>query len=301
MKTIAQILGDAKNGVYGDVHSLIVFQNDEILLEEYFGGYDEDSIHYQYSVTKSVASMLIGIALDKGLISSVDDRLLSFFPEYESRLANMSADKEGLTLKHVLTMSTGFKWDEWTYSYTDSRNDANKMIRSNDMMKFVLDLPMVRAPGSRFTYNSGCSMLLSGIIESSTGLTAQQFAKEHLFDKLGIGEWRWEQGNDQKFNTGWGLHLRPKDMLKIGQLVLNNGIWNGEQIVSQAWLNESKQNHISNYGYQWWLSGDSFSARGWGGQTIAIAPEDDLVVISTAGNFGGGSPPGLQVMNRLRR
>lgn len=296
---VEKIIADARNGLYGNIHSLLIYQNDQLLAEEYFGGYDADSIHFQYSVTKSVASLLVGIAIDKGLLSSTSEKLYQLFPEYEGQIANWSSLKGDMTVKDVLTMSAGFQWDEWTYTYTDTRNDANKLIRSNDLMKYVLDLPMAFTPGTRFTYNSGCSMLLSGIVENTTGMTTEAFARENLFYKLGIEEWDWEQGNDQKFNTGWGLHLRPKDMLKIGRLVLDNGKWNGEQIVSAEWLKASSTNHIANYGFQWWLSGNFFSARGWGGQVIGIVPEQNLVVVTTAGDFGGGLPAGIRILNKL--
>lgn len=296
---VNSIVAEANTGTYGEIHSLLVFKNNELIAEEYFGGYDADSIHFQYSVTKSISSLLVGIATDQGLLGTVDQKLYELFPEYSNDIANWNDQKAEITLKDVLTMSAGYQWDEWTYAYTDTRNDANKMIRSDDLMKFVLDLPMAYEPGSRFTYNSGCSMLLSGIVENSTGISLEAFAKVNLFDKLGIRDWYWEQGKDGKFNSGWGLHLKPLDMLKIGRMVLNGGQWEGQRIVSEDWLEASQTNHISNYGYQWWLSTDFFSARGWGGQVIAIVPSEDLVIITTAGNFTGGNPAGIRIVNRL--
>lgn len=297
---VRSIVAQAENGVYGDFHSLLVLKGDELIAEEYFGGYDADSIHFQYSVTKSISSLLVGIAMDQGYLSSVDQKLYQLFPEYEGDIANWSDQKADMSLENVLTMSAGYQWDEWTYTYTDTRNDANKLIRSDDLMKFVLDLPVAHEPGSRFTYNSGCSMLLSGVIQNSTGMSLEAFARQNLFDKLGIEEWHWEQGNDGKFNSGWGLHLKPADMLKIGKMVRDRGLWQGERIVSEAWLTASQTNHISSYGYQWWLSTDFFSARGWGGQVIAIVSSDDLVVVTTAGNFSGGNPGGISIVNQLR-
>lgn len=296
---VNSIVAEAVNGTYGEIHSLLVFKNNELIAEEYFGGYNADSIHFQYSVTKSISSLLIGIAMDQGLLGTVDQKLYELFPEYSDDIAHWSDQKADMTLKNVLTMSAGYQWDEWTYIYTDTRNDANKMIRSDDLMKFVLDLPMAYEPGSRFTYNSGCSMLLSGIIENSTGMSLEAFAKANLFDKLGITDWHWEQGKDAKFNSGWGLHLKPLDMLKIGRMILNGGLWEGQRIVSEDWLGASQTNHISNYGYQWWLSTDFFSARGWGGQVIAIVPSEDLVIVTTAGNFAGGNPAGIRIVNQL--
>ena len=299
---VQSIISAAENGQYGNIHSLLVYHQGELVAEQYFGGYDADSLHYQYSVTKSIASLLIGIALDQGLIHSVDQKLYDFFPEYRGDIAHWTNAKEEITLKHVLTMSAGFRWDEWTYIYTDERNDANKLIRSNDLVKYMLDLPLISEPGSRWTYNSGCSMLLSAIIQRVSGMSTEAFAKVHLFDKLGIDKWHWEQGRDGIFNTGWGLHLLPADMLKIGRLVLDSGTWEGRQIVSSQWLGESSTNHLNSYGYQWWLSGSYFSARGWGGQVIGIVPEKELVVVTTAGDFnGGGGPSGISIINRLIR
>lgn len=297
---VNQIVTRAQNGAFGDLHSLLILKGDELLAEAYFGGYDADSIHFQYSVTKSISSLLIGIAIDQGYLSSADQKLHDLFPEYRNTIAHWTDQKEEITLKDVLTMSAGYQWDEWTYTYTDTRNDANKLIRSEDLMKFVLDLPLAYAPGSRFTYNSGCSMLLSGVIRNATGMSLQAFAEQNLFGKLGIEEWHWEQGKDGVFNSGWGLHLKPQDMLKIGRMVRDGGLWQGERIVSEDWLNASQTNHIASYGYQWWLSSGFFSARGWGGQVIAIVPEDDLVVVTTAGNFSGGNPGGVSIANQLR-
>lgn len=294
------IIAQAQNGVYGNIHSLLVLKGDELIAEEYFGGYTADSIHFQYSVTKSISSLLMGIAMDQGHLNSVDQKLYELFPEYAGDIAHWNDEKADISLENVLTMSAGFQWDEWTYTYTDTRNDANKLIRSDDLMKFVLDLPMAYKPGSRFTYNSGCSMLLSGIIENSTGMSPEAFARQNLFDKLGITEWRWEQGKDSKFNSGWGLHLKPADMLKIGKMVRDGGLWEGEGVVSKEWLEASQTNHISSYGYQWWLSQGFFSARGWGGQIIAIVPSDSLVVVTTAANFSGGTPGGISIVDQLR-
>lgn len=298
---IEQIIGEIKNGQYEETHGLVVYHNDELITEQYFDPFSADELHYQYSVTKSVTSTLIGIAIDQGLIQNVDQKLLDFFPEYTD-IQNLNERKEKITLKDILSMRAGFSWDEWTYSYLDERNNAHQLIRSGDMMQFMLDRPMAAEPGQQFTYNSGATMLLSGIIQSVSGQSAEDFARDNLFDPLGISSWRWEKGKDSLSNTGWGLHLLPKDMAKIGRLFLNNGMWDGRQVVSKNWVTESIQNHGNNYGYQWWLDGqdESYSARGWGGQTIVVVPDHHLVIVSTAGNFnGGGLALGLQIKDRL--
>ena len=296
------IIDEAEAGQMGNLHSLLVYGQGELLAEQYFQGYDQDSLHYQYSVTKSVASILIGIAIDQGFINSVEDKVYDYFPEYGGNFANWTDAKAKMTLQDVLTMSAGFSWDEWTYIYTDERNDANKLIRSNDLIKYMLDLPLSSEPGSRWTYNSGCSILLSGIIQNASGMSTEEFAKAYLFDKLSITDWHWEQGKDGVYNTGWGLHLLPADMLKIGRMVLDSGQWEGEQVVSATWLQESSTNHINSYGYQWWLSDGFFSARGWGGPVIGVIPEKELVVVTTAGDFSNGvGPTDIRIINRLAR
>ncbi len=294
------IVNDIENGNHGETHSLLVYHEGTLLTENYFDGWTASDPHYQYSVTKSVASTLIGIAVDKGFISSLDTPLLDFFPDYPN-VQNNTTWKQSITLRDVLAMRAGFQWDEWTYNYLDERNDANKLIRSDDMMKHMLDLPMAHQPGARFTYNSGCSMLLSGILERTTGKTTNEFADEYLFGPLGITQWEWEQGNDGVYNTGWGLHLRPLDMMKIGQLFFNRGSFGGQQIVSTDWVQTATSDKGNDYGFQWWLTdGDtSFSARGWGGQFIFIVPTENLIMVTTAGNFNGGAG-GFQLLERVR-
>ena len=303
IKVFDEIINDIKSGNYGETHSFIVYKDDKLLVEKYFRGYSADKLHYQYSVTKSVASILIGIAIDKGYIKSTEKPLLSFFPSYKD-IKNNDERKKAIKLKDVLTMRAGFKWDEWTHSYYDRRNDANKLIRSNDLISFMLDLPMAQAPNEQFRYNSGCSMLLSGIIQNTTKKTTEEFAREHLFEPLGVKEWKWETGKDGLFNTGWGLHLKPLDMAKIGLMVKNKGVANGKRIVSEKWINTSLQNYGRNYGYQWWLSGNdsSYSARGFGGQFIFVLPKKNIVMVTTAGNFRNSSnPSGLIMAEKIKQ
>ncbi len=294
------IISDIESGVYGDTHSLIVCSQGERLVENYFEGFNSDSLHYMYSVTKSVASMAVGIALDEGLIESLDTRLLDLFPEYEGSIDALDNRKNEITIEDVLTMSAGFQWDEWTYSYLDSRNDANQLIQDGDMIKAVLDLPMAHEPGSVYRYNSGLSIMLGGIIKQVSGQNIEEYLTEKLFRPLGISRWRWERGFSDldNINSGWGLHLLPRDMEKLGRLFLNEGEWQGEMLIDADWVKASTANQISNYGYQWWISNDFYSARGWGGQMIIVYPSRDLVIVTTAGNFNG-NPAGLRIADEV--
>ncbi len=181
---IADLLLEIENGTFGEVQSLLIMRNDTLCLERYFRGFSANELHRCYSVTKSFTSALIGIALDKGFINSVDQKLLNFFPQYNS-FNNNNHLRDNITLEHVLKMSAGFEWDEWTFNYNDSRNDAVILWNSTDWMKHMLDLPMQNSPGSKFLYNSGCTMLLSGIIYQTTQMRTLLLLKDIYLNRLG--------------------------------------------------------------------------------------------------------------------
>jgi CubicO group peptidase (beta-lactamase class C family) len=252
------------------------------------------------SATKSVTSILIGIAIDQGLIRGADEKLSTYFPEYADVFAADPA-KAKLTLKDLFTMTAGLAWDEWTLPYTDPRNDHVAMVRSDDPIRYVLERPVVADPGDAFTYNSGLSIALGHILFKASGLRAHKFAERHLFEPLGITDFYWLKYPDEIVQTGGGLYLRPRDMAKLGQLFLDGGRWNGKQVVSEAWVKASTAAHVDaakinpaaeagGYGYQWWLgslrAGDhdvpSYSARGRGGQFIVVLPDQQMVVVFTS-------------------
>ncbi len=314
-RVLESYVRQAGAGAFGEVHSLLVVRHGSLVTEAYFRGYDEASLHPAYSVTKSVTSALVGIALDQGRLTSVHQGILGSFPEY-GEIQHMDPDKASITLEDVLTMRAGFEWDEWTYPYADPRNGASRLAASPDWIRYVLDLPMKDPPGSTFRYNSGCSMLLGGVVRSATGVPAHEFARTSLFGPLGIGTYRWETGPAGVTNTGWGLHLRPRDMARLGLLFLQNGEWNGRRLVSRAWVEASTARHVSladgrGYGYQWWrlplASGGSPGpddirfAWGWGGQFIFVVPSLDMVVTSTAGDYERSLEGALNFIRPLLR
>jgi CubicO group peptidase (beta-lactamase class C family) len=230
-------------------------------------------------------------------------RVIRISTEYTD-IANLDDRKESITLEHLLTMTAGFTWDELSIPYVDSEgnpnyeNDAVKMGASDDWIQYMLNLSISDEPGAQWTYNSGCTILLSGIIKKKTGQSAEAFAKKNLFTKIGITDWEWEMGPDGIANTGWGLSLYPVDMAMFGYLFLKNGQLNGKQIVPEDWVSESTREHITIiYGYQWWVLPDNmitghpeangiFYALGYGGQTIMILPTIDMVIVTTAWNPG---------------
>jgi len=294
-----------------NVHAVIVVHHDKLVFEEYYTGYDEpwgkDDGQYTFEATtkhdmrsasKSVISLLIGIAIDHKLIASADEPVLKFFPEYA---ALKSPGWDNITLRHLLTMSSGIKWDE-NRAWTDPANDEPHLSTEADPLRYVLAKPIAAPPDATWTYNGGGTELLGSIIERATGKKLEDFAREALFDPLGISDWEWKAYQNGKIASAGGVRMRPRDAAKIGQLVLNHGAWNGRQIVSADWLARSVEPRFQAigyfsgfyYGYQWWLgrtlSGGKdvkwVAAQGLGGQRIYIVPELDLVVVTTAGLYG---------------
>jgi CubicO group peptidase (beta-lactamase class C family) len=244
---IDAMLERIRGGVYRDVRSVIIARHGRLVVEEYFprteGDRREQAIRRaspveMTSATKSVTSILIGIAIDKGLIRGADERLATFFPEYAEVFA-ADPNKAKLTLKDLLTMTAGLAWDEWTLPYTDARNNHVAMLRSDDPIRYVLERPVVATPGETLAYNSGLSIVLGQVIFKASGLRADKFAERYLFEPLGITDFYWSKWPGEIVQTGGGLFLRPRDMAKLGQLFLNNGRWHGKPIVSEAWVKES--------------------------------------------------------------
>jgi CubicO group peptidase (beta-lactamase class C family) len=239
-----------------------------------------------YSCTKSVTSALVGIALDQGHIQSVEQPVLSFFPE--RTVANLDARKEAMKLEHLLTMTDGLDWVRKDVRFTSSGDTTPEMTRSRDWVQFTLDRPMAEEPGTRWNYNSGASHLLSATIQETTGMTALEFAEEHLFGPLGISGAVWGRDPQGRNYGAAQLHMTAHDMAKFGYLYLNDGLWDGKQIVPAGWVEASTTNHSPTpgvcYGYQWWVMpwAGYYSAIGARGQYIVVLPELDMVVVFTS-------------------
>ncbi len=271
-----------------DIHSVLIIKDGYIVAEQnYSDDYGTDSLHRIYSCTKSITSALFGISLEKGYLRDVDQRMVDYFPEYE--VQNLSEQKESITIEHLLTMSSGLEWYELEYYYSDNRNTFRQWIDGGDGIQFVLDRPMIAAPGDEYSYNTGASHVLSGILQKVTGTRADSFAMEHLFAPLGIGEFYWPVDGNGIAYGGSSMRLTPRDMARFGYLYLKNGVWENKRIVPQDWVETSHQKHIKRkyiedyyYGYHWWVSDyNTYSAVGYGGQWIIIIPEHDLVVVFT--------------------
>jgi len=262
------------------IDGLVVVRNGYIVVEKYYTPYDQDSLHGIYSVTKSILSALVGIAIHEGYIKGVDDPVLDYFPG--RTFENDDDLKRSITLEHLLTMSAGleFDWDE--------------MIWSPDFVQYVLDQPMYTESGTQFTYSSGNAHVLSAIIQSTSGLNAFEFGQKYLFDYLGIEDVEWKKDILGISKGGWGMRMKPRDMAKIGYLYLNQGMWDGKQIIPASWIETSTRSRYIQVaeplepwdvymGYLWWLhEGGLYAAHGMKGQFIYVLPGQNLVVVITS-------------------
>jgi len=313
LQNLLQLIDDTDDHM---IHSILIIKDQRLVFEEYWPGtdlvpeslapvernFDRETLHYVASVSKSITSALAGIALDMGLIGGVDDLLFPYFPEYEE-LRN--DDNGPVTLRHLLSFSSGYDWNEFVYGFDDPRDSHYQMFRSQDPVRYLLGRPMVTQPGAEFRYNSGDTNLVGEIVRrASSSATLIDFAVEHLFSPLGIDAWEWTSfGWAPKviFASG-GASLRPRDMAKLGALYLEGGLWNGVRVVSQTWVAESTEMAVPlignyqtlyGYGYNWWLGrfhfrGESveyFRAAGWGGQDVFVIPDLEMVIVFTAGGY----------------
>jgi CubicO group peptidase (beta-lactamase class C family) len=313
---IDQAVARIQDDTYSNVHSILIVKDGKLVFEEYFDGYvfdyngDEyrgaftefgvDTTHNLASVTKSVTSALVGIAIDQGLIEGVDEPVFAFFPEYASL---NDEEKDAITLYHLLTMTSGLEWNEMELSYGDTRNDLIQLFIVSDPKAYILSKPVASEPGTEWYYNGGGTNLLGEAIREVSGLRMDDFAEAYLFDPLDITNYEWDYINSDMVHASGNLRLRPRDMAKFGYLFLTRGVWKGERVISEEWVEESTKKHVSpswadGYGYQWWLktyrsdsiSVDSFYAAGWGGQRIIVFPSLDLVLVFTGGNYVGQEP-----------
>jgi CubicO group peptidase (beta-lactamase class C family) len=245
-----------------------------------------------------VTSLLVGIAIDRKLIAGADEPVVKFFPEFS---ALKTAGWDHVTLRHLMTMSSGIEWDE-NRAWTDPKNDEPHLGRDADPVGYVLTKPIAAPPDAIWNYNGGGIDLLGNVLARVSGKSFDDFAREALFEPLGIADWSWEKYQNGKFSAAAGLRLRPRDAAKIGQLVLNRGAWSGRQIVPADWIAQSVRPRFQTigyfgglffYGYNWWLgrslSGEQevswIAAQGLGGQRIVIVPSLDLVVMTTSGLY----------------
>jgi len=271
---------------FSGLKSLVVSKDGVIIKEQFWRTGGADKPHDVRSVTKTVMSLLIGIAIDKGYIQSADQTIGEYF---QPIVTNLTEDKANIKIRDLLTMSSGFIWNELTQDM-----EYYNWISSNNQVQYLFNRSLAAQPGQTFNYNTAALHLLSVILTRATNIKTEDFAKQYLFDQLGIKQNYWEKDRQGYNNGGAGLNITPHDMIKIGQLILNRGKFDGKQIVSPEWIDQSvaiqkstnnAQLYGPGYGYGLWIgqneSGNYAFANGWGGQFIVIIPKLNLVVTAT--------------------
>lgn len=295
-------------GEFGEIHSLLVIQNGQLLYEKYYNGWPQDSIHQLQSATKSVISALLGCALQQGCIKSVDDPVSEYFTKYTFT----DPLKRQITIRDLLTQRHGLKWIEGAWN--DPENSWRKIISSEgNWYNRILDTPMDTIPGTKFTYSNAAPVLISGLIQNATKMNIDSFAKQYLFDKLDIHKYWFWQGNGGPSRNGMALiSLTSRDFAKLGQLYLQKGVWKGQQIIPKNFIEESTTGIVKgvglngaykqyDYGYLWWCNpvsqtdkhSEIFLARGAGGQNLIVEEKRKLVIVITAWNMQQPNKPQL--------
>ena len=282
---------DICSGKYGNIHSVLIIHNNELVVEQYYNGWDKDKLHFLASTTKSFSPLLIGMAIEKGMIKDVGQKMVDFFPHH----TNLREDslKSLVTLRNLLTNSSGFEWDEQSHPIDSPKNMGVQMDQKDNWLEASLDLPMDTTPGTRYTYSGPNNIILGEIIKNTTGQNIADFAADHLFKPLGIKEFNWFAKNGI-YDVGGGLKLKSRDIAKFALLHLNKGKWLDQQIVSSDWISETFRPYIEIKDplyscYQWLMMKTPYGFNSWfipgnGGQIINIVPDLNLAIIINADN-----------------
>ena len=302
---IIQAMNDSITaGVYTNIHSVLILRNNKLVYENYWPGKDEnretgfhglivhhrDSLHDIRSISKSITGASVMIALSQGKIKSLDQHLFDFFPELAKYNVGL---KKQITIRHLLTMTAGLNWrDDLSFS------DSLKHTTIASAIEFILRQPVVDTPGTKFYYSDGCAQILAVIVEKATGMDIEKFTAKYLFEPIGITTYQWTREKNGLISAWAGLRMRSRDVLKFGMLYIQQGKWEGKQIIPANLVNESIDRHIYTeepygYGYQFWTLIDTLNkgvittveATGNGGQKIEINKNKNLVLVITAGNY----------------
>lgn len=316
------LMAQIQNNAFGfrRMDGVLVVKNGDVVFEaqlrnaldmtDQWAENQDPELHAVHSVTKSIMSAAVGIAIEQGLIAGVEESALSYF----TALAPFGQDEEAklrMTLHDWLTMQHGLQWNEWDVNYLDERNQNLQMIESPDPLGFLFNLPMAGEPGESFAYSTGISYALGEVIARASGQRFYDFVIQNLFVPLQIDEYDtwWMQGDA---HAGSSLYLSQRSMAKIGQMFLDGGVWAGQQVVPAHWVTLSTTEHVSQgsirYGYQWWLRNyrvggeviDTVYASGWGGQLIFILPALDAVVVMTGSRYEDGDADQTSVTTMMQ-
>jgi CubicO group peptidase (beta-lactamase class C family) len=316
------------SGKFSEVHSMLIYKDGKLVLEEYFTGHDfqwdapghygelrswdADMPHFAHSVSKSITSLLIGIAIDQGFMEHVQQSIFEYLPEYEYL---NSTSKQQITIEHLLTGTSGLQWAEWNAPLSSIANDQIAIwYHEEGPVDFVLSRPLKHKPGRHYVYSGGNFEVLGVMLENASGMSYEAFSRKYLFDPMGMDSASWYQVYPTgEAHAAGGLRITPREMLKLGVCMLNNGSWNGKRIVSEDWVKSSALPYPGNqginipgepsgkqgYSYSWWTKTYTkggkrihmYAAGGWGGQHIMVLPEANMVVVFTGANYNSRRPP----------
>ncbi|WP_242084413.1 serine hydrolase domain-containing protein [Aestuariivivens sediminis] len=324
------LLNEIENGVYGNVDQLLLIKNGKLVFDQSFENdyekiskgksgalgcgfatckdstvfgdynyyhpkwhpyYQNQQVHTLQSVTKSIASIMIGVAIKEGDISSTDVKVVDFFEDYD--LSMVEESFKTATLENLLTMQLGMEWHEIDRPI-DSTNTTGQLEASQNWIQFTLNQHMDTIPGTKWVYNSGASQLMSGIIKKATGLYIDEYAEKHLFTPLGIKNYHWKKTPAGYTDTEGGLYLEAQDLAKIGFLMLREGKWEGQQIISSEWVKKSVTKQVSfdkekGYGYQWWRDDQDgieiWACHGFGNQYLLVFPKFETIAVVNSWNI----------------
>lgn len=307
-------------GFFDHIHSVVIIKDDKLVFEEYWTGndfgylrpdylgtsidYDMNTRQNTHSATKSVVSALVGIAINKGFIQSENDIIFDYLDSSYGAWKNEG--RENITIKDCLMMASGLEWNEWDVSVSNSEHDLIRFNQSTFPVRYLLGKPLLTEPGTSFYYNGGTVDLLGVIVANATGQSIPDFSRDYLFAPMGITNYNWQTLRPSGITCCHGdIYITPRDLAKFGYLYLNEGNWNGEQLIPQEWVESSTQNKISpgvnwpdGYGYLWWRKNfnangriyESFKAMGWGGQEIIVINELNIVIVFTGSNYVTNAP-----------
>jgi len=306
---------------YDQVHAILIYKDDRLVFEEYMEGnrykwdgryyhgdriqWHKDSLHMIMSCTKSVTSAIVGIAVDKGYLDE-NEPIFDYLPGHQQY---KKGGKENITIEHLLTMTTGLAWDEWGAAHGTSANDIDRIYIEcqKDPLACILEKELIDTPGEKFTYSGGNMIILGEVLKNAVGTDIKDFSEQHLFKPLGIDPVIWYRFENGVFACDGSIMLTPRNMLKIGVTFLDEGLWDGQRIISKEWVEKSQRPYKDNkdinvplddmgkmdYAYTWWLKEVSaggkdvkmYQASGWGGQEIIVIPGTNMVVVFTGGNY----------------
>lgn len=301
IEDISQLIWDIDS--YENVLSMLIVKDGKLVHEVYSPYVQRNTLHWMASITKTVTSTLIGIAIDQGFIESADSKLHELLPQFAEHFVD--PQKKKIALKHMMTMTSGLDWNEQV-SYNNPNNSEWQMVESEDWMAFVVSKTSKDEPGTIFNYNTGGIHLLSAVIKSATGLFAHQFAEKYLLHPMGVYGYQWNKdpmGYPCTGGTDGGIGLRTRDIAKFGWLFLRDGKWKGKQIISEKWVKKAPHTHLIskgrgfNYAFNWTtgtrmangIRFDFVGAFGYGGQTLYTVPDYDLIVVFTCELSGENS------------